>query len=152
MADFTTPASDAGSVQANAFPIKPAIAVALAALADWLFYDQSIGISAVLFALALILGSLLANFATWEKNQALVAGILVLLGLLPAFEDFNTISLGFIILTLGVSIQLAANPGFGRLGQRASALLDLYLMGPFRFFREAPGMFHLPAILAGIAA
>jgi hypothetical protein len=152
MADFTTPASDAGSVQANAFPIKPAIAVALAALADWLFYDQSIGISAVLFALALILGSLLANFATWEKNQALVAGILVLLGLLPAFEDFNTISLGFIILTLGVSIQLAANPGFGRLGQRASALLDLYLIGPFRFFREAPGMFHLPAILAGIAA
>ena len=152
MADFTTPASDAGPVQAHAFPLKPAITVALAALADWLFYDQLIGISAVLFALALIFGSLLANFATWEKKQALLAGIIVLLGLLPAFEEFNAMSLGFITLTLAVGVQLAAKPGFERLGQRASALLDLYLIGPFRFFREAPGMFHLPAILAGIAA
>ena len=152
MADFTTPASNAGSVQLSAFPLKPAIAVALAALADWLFYDQRVGISAVLFALALILGSLFANFAAWGKKQALLAGTLLLLGLLPAFEDFNAISPGFIILTLGVSIQLAGKPGFERLGQRAAAFRDLYLIGPFRFFREAPGMFHLPAILAGIVA
>ena len=42
MADFSTPVSHAGSVQENAFPIKPAIALALAALADWLFYGQRI--------------------------------------------------------------------------------------------------------------
>lgn len=152
MAEFTAPASDAGFVQAYAFPLKPAIAIALAVLADWLFYDQLIGISAVLFALALIFSSLLANFTTWDESQALLAGVLVLLGLLPAVEEFNMISLGFIVLTLGVSIQLAAKPGFEQLGQRASAFLDLYLIGPFRFFREAPAMFHLPAILAGIAA
>lgn len=152
MSDFTTPASDANSVQVNALPLKPAIAVALAALADWLFYGQMIGISAVIFALALIFGSLLSNFSTWEKRRALLAGVLVLLGLLPAFEEFNAISLGFIVLTLGVSIQLAANHGSERLRQRAWAFLDLYVIGPFRFFREAPAMFHLPAILAGIAA
>ena len=152
MSDFTAPASGAGSVQEHAFPLKPAIALALAALADWVFYDHQIGISAVVFALALMSGSTLANLATWEKKQALLTVILVLLGLLPALEEFNTISLTFIILTLGVSIQLAANPGFERLGQRASALRDLYLFGPFRFFREAAGMFHLPTIMAGIAA
>jgi hypothetical protein len=151
MSDLTTPASDANSVHANDLPLKPAIAVALAALADWLFYGQRIGISAVIFALALIFGSLLANFSTWEKRRALLAGVLVLFGLLPAFEEFNAISLGFIVLTLGVSIQLAANHGSERLGQRAWAFFDLYVIGPFRFFRQAPAMFHLPAILAGIA-
>jgi len=34
MIDLTTPASNAGFVQDNAFPVKPAVAVALAALAD----------------------------------------------------------------------------------------------------------------------
>jgi len=38
MADFSTPASNAGSVQETIFPIKPAVTLALAALADWLFY------------------------------------------------------------------------------------------------------------------
>src|SRR5260221_6996052 len=41
------------SVQDNAFPGKPVVAFALAALADWLFYGQRIGISALLFAIAL---------------------------------------------------------------------------------------------------
>src|SRR6266542_274431 len=63
MADFTTPTSNAGTVQENAFPVKPAMALALAALADWLFYGHRIGISVVVFAVALACGSLLANFA-----------------------------------------------------------------------------------------
>ena len=96
MADFSSPAPTAGSVQENIFPVKPAIAVVLAALADWLFYDQQIGISAVVFTLALICGSVLVNLATLEKTQALLAGLVVLLGLLPAVEEFNTASLIFI--------------------------------------------------------
>ena len=53
MADFTMPASNAGSVQDNAISVKLVVAFALAALADWLFYGQRIGISAVIFAVAL---------------------------------------------------------------------------------------------------
>ena len=122
------------------FPLKPAIAVVLAALADWLFYNQQIGLSAVVFVLALICGSVLVNFATLEKTQALLAGLVVLLGLLPAVEEFNTVSLIFILLSLGVGLQLAASRNFERIGQRVSALRDLYLFGPFRFFRDAPRM------------
>src|SRR3954471_3173302 len=69
MTDFTTPASHAGPVQDNSFPAKPAIAIALAALADWLFYDQRTGISVVVFAIALACGSLLANFARLNRKM-----------------------------------------------------------------------------------
>src|SRR5690242_19522866 len=64
MIDITSPASDAGSAQEGSFPIKAAIVLTLAALADWLFYGHVIGISAAIFAVALACGSLLANATT----------------------------------------------------------------------------------------
>ena len=57
MADFTAPASNAGSVHEGAFPVKAAIVLALAALSDWLFYGHGIGISAAIFAVAVACGS-----------------------------------------------------------------------------------------------
>ena len=123
MVDFSTPASYAGSVQENAFPVKPAIALALAALADWLFYGQRIGISAVVFAIALIVRFVARQFRDAEsKTQALLAGILVLPGLVPAVEEFNAASLVFMLLALGVGLQLATNRKLERLGERAAAL------------------------------
>ena len=151
MADLITPASDAGPVQQSTFPAKPAIALALAALADWLFYDRSIGISATVFALALAGGSLLTNFATFRNKHALLVGILLLLGLIPAVEEINFISLLFIILTLGVCLTLATNRSFETLGQRILALRDLYLFGPFRIFRDVPAMIDRSAAAATIA-
>ena len=88
-AEFSTPASHAGSVQENGFPIRLVIALALAALADWLFYGQRTGISAVIFAIALTGGALLANFSRLNKAQVLLAGLLVLAGLIPAVEEFK---------------------------------------------------------------
>jgi len=61
MAEFSTPMSDAGSLQNDSFAVKPAMVLALAALADWLFYGHRIGISAAVFAIALACGALLAN-------------------------------------------------------------------------------------------
>jgi hypothetical protein len=151
MADLITPASDAGAAQQSTFPVKPAITLALAALADWLFYDRSIGISATVFAFALAGGSLLANFSTYRKKHTLLAGILLLLGLMPAVEELNFISLLFIILALGVCLQLATNRSFETLGQRIAALRDLYVFGPFRLFRDAPAMFDRSAAAAAIA-
>ena len=121
MADFSSPAPAAVSVQENIFPVKPAIAVVLAALADWLFYDQRIGISAVVFALALICGSVLVNLATLEQQQTLLAGLVVLAGLLPAVEEFNTVSLIFIASVARRWPLLTTNRKFERIGQRAPA-------------------------------
>jgi hypothetical protein len=151
MADLITSASDADAARQRTFPVNPAIALALAALADWLFYDRSIGISATVFAFALAGGSLLANFPTYRNRHALPAGILLLLGLMPAVEELNFISSFFIILALGVCLQLATNRSFETLGQRISALRDLYVFGPFRFFRDAPAMFDRSAAATAIA-
>jgi len=151
MADFTAPASNAGSVQDGTFPVKAAIALALAALADWLFYGHGIGISAAIFAVAVACGSLLANRATLKRKQVLPAGALLLLGLVPAAEEFNAASLTFIVLAPGMGLLLTTNHDRHRLGERAAALCDLYLVGPFRFFRDAIGVFNLPALKTGFA-
>ena len=151
MADFTAPASNAGSVQEGTFPVKAAIVLALAALADWLFYGHVIGISAAIFAVAVACGSLLANLATLNRKQVLPAGVLLLGALVPAIEEFNVASLTFMVLALGVGLLLTTNRDRPRLGERAAALCDLYLVGPFRFFREAIAAFNLPALRTGFA-
>lgn len=151
MTDFTTPASDTGIARKSTLPIKPAIALALAALADWLFYDQPVGISAVIFAIALILGSLLANFAAMDRTKLSLAGFVAAAGLVLAFEEFNAISLAFIMLSLGICLQLITSRKSDRLGERARALGELYLIAPFRMLRDVPGMISLPAVISGVA-
>ncbi|KRQ95336.1 hypothetical protein CQ10_32825 [Bradyrhizobium valentinum] len=149
MTDFTTPASEAGSAQASPLPVKPAIAVALAALADWLFYGHQIGISAVAFALALVVGSLAANFARLNRSRMLPAGALALAGLVPVVEEFNAASLTFMALGLGVGLLLTTNTQQNSLSERAAALCDLFLIGPFRFSRDTIGVFNLPILKTG---
>jgi hypothetical protein len=151
MADLTAPAFKAGSVQEGTLPVKAAIVLAMAALADWLFYGHSIGISAAIFAIALASGSLLANLATLNRGQVLPAGALLLVGLVPAVEEFNAASFAFMVLALGVGLLLTTNRERHGLGERAAALCDLYLVGPFRFFRDAISAFNLPALRSGFA-
>ncbi|KRR27935.1 hypothetical protein CQ14_08885 [Bradyrhizobium lablabi] len=151
MADFTAPASNAGSVREGTFPVKATVALALAALADWLFYGHGIGISAAIFAVAVACGSLLANLATLNRKQVLLAGVLLLVALVPAIEEFNVASLTFTVLALGIGLLLTTNRDRHRLGERTAALCDLYLVGPFRFFRDAIGAFNLPALKTGFA-
>ena len=67
MVDFTAPVSSASSIQEGPLPVKAAIVLALAALADWLFFGHGIGISAALFTVAVACGSLLANLATLNR-------------------------------------------------------------------------------------
>jgi len=149
MADFSASASGAGSLRANAFPIGLPIAFALAALADWLFYDQPIGISAVVFAIALAGGALLANFTRLNKAQLLPASLLMLAALVPAVEEFNWASFLFIVLALGIGLLLTTNRKLSGIGEQAAALCDLYLTGPFRLLGDTIRLFTLPTLTAG---
>lgn len=150
MTEFSTRAVEASARASGAFPVKPALAVALAALADWLFYGEPIGISAVVFSLTLVSGSLLTNFATLDRRRLLPAGLIILVGLVPAIEEFNPASLAFIILALGAALQLTTNREVSGLAERAAALCDLYLVGPFRFVRDAARSLHIPALTSGV--
>jgi len=84
MADFSAPASNAGSVQEGTLSVKAAIVLALAALADWLFYRHGIGISAAIFAVAVACGSVLANLATLNRKPMPLAFAGSILLLFPA--------------------------------------------------------------------
>jgi hypothetical protein len=150
MTSLSATEPDVRSARENAFPFKLAIALCLAALADWLFYGERIGISAVVFAIALTCGSLLANFSRLNRKRTLLAGAVVLAGLVPAIEEFNAVSLAFIVLALGVGLLLTTGREPGGLADRAVALCDLFLIGPFRFFRDAAGVFNLPALTTGL--
>ena len=151
MADFTVPACNAEPVPDGNLPVKAAIVLVLAALADWLFYGHGIGISAAIFAVAVASGSMLANSASLNRRQLLPATALLLVALVPAIEEFNAASLTFIVLALGVGLLLTTNRDRHRLPERAAALCDLYLVGPFRLFRNAIAAFNLPALRTGFA-
>ena len=133
MTDFTTPTSNAGSAQEGTFPVKATIVLALTALADWLFYGHGIGISAAIFAVVLACGSLLANIATLNRKKVPLACALLSVALVPAVEEFNLASLTLMVLGLGIGLLLTTNRDQHRLGERAAALCDLYLVGPFNF-------------------
>jgi uncharacterized protein DUF4153 len=135
----------------NIVSIRLAAAIVLAGLADWLLYDESAGISVVVFAIALAGVSLMTNLETVDRSRLLLAAFILFAGLVPAIEDYNTISLGFILLALGVTAAMLTNHGFDSLADRARALRELYIFAPFRLIRDAVGALNLPGISSGIA-
>ncbi|WP_342727856.1 DUF4173 domain-containing protein [Bradyrhizobium sp. B097] len=130
-------------------PAKTAAALALAALADWLFYDQNAGLSVVLFAFALAGVSLAANFGLVARHRLPIAGAIVVAGLLPALEEVNAVSLAFAILALGTALALMTNPCLDSLTRGAASLVDLFLVSPFRLFRDVVSAFDLPGLTRG---
>jgi Domain of unknown function (DUF4173) len=149
MPSFAPPIPDVRLAQTNPFPSRFAIALGLAALADWLFYDERIGMSVVLFAIALMGCSLLANHAATDRRRMLIAGLVLIAGIIPAIEELNLLSFAFAVLALGVGVLVTTNPDIDGLADRARALLGLFLFGPFRLIREASGLFNVPALANG---
>jgi hypothetical protein len=149
MPSFAPPIPDVHPVQTNPFSSRFAIALGLAALADWLFYGERIGVSFVLFAIALMGCSLLANRAASDGGRMLIAGLVLIAGIVPAIEELNLLSFAFAALALGVGVLVTTNPDIDGLGDRARALLGLYLSGPFRLIRDAAGSLNVPAIATG---
>ena len=150
MPNLAQPESIVSPVRTNIVPLRPAAAIGLSALADWLFYNEYVGISVVIFAIALAGCSLVTNFPALDRRRLLAAGLVLISGLVPAIEDVNALSLGFVLLALGVAAAMLTNPGFDSLADRARALRELYLIAPFRLIRDAVGALNLPSISSGI--
>ena len=151
MTSLSTTEPDVRSAQENMFPVKLAIALSLAALADWLFYGERVGLSLAIFASAIACASLLANRVTLDRRRAVLGGIILAVGLLPAIEEVSTLSLLIVIASLALSLLLATNPDTTEFGERVRALRNLFLLGPFRFFREVPQVFSVSSFTRGIA-
>ena len=150
MPSFAPPIPDVRLAQANLFPSRFAIALGLAALADWLFYGERVGISFVLFSIALMGCSLLANHAASDGKRMLIAGLALIAGIIPAVEQLNALSLAFALLGLGLAVSIATNPDLDDgLADRARALCDFFLLGPFRLIRDMAGSLNMPALATG---
>lgn len=135
----------------SSIPAKVGFALVLAALADWLFYGERIGLSLSLFAIAIAGVSVLFNHATLDLRRAMIAAAILVAGLVPAVDELNTLSFLILIAALTIALLLATDPETAELGERARALRNFFLLGPLRFFPEALHVFNMSAFTRGIA-
>ncbi|MGY8683499.1 DUF4173 domain-containing protein [Bradyrhizobium sp. UFLA05-153] len=152
---MTSPASVAASdirpIQRSAVPARLTMALALVTLADWLFYDERIGISLAIFAVAIASASWLANHATLDLRRAALGGIIVIVGLVPVIEEVSLLSVLLLVMAFAIGLLLATNPDTTAFADRARALRNLFLFGPFRIFRDVLQIFDLTGFTRGIA-
>ena len=132
-------------------PAKIGLALVLAALADWLFYGQRIGLSLTLFAIALAGVSALFNHVSLDLRRALIGSAVLVAGLVPLIEELNTLSFLILIASLAIALLLVTNSETTGLADRARALRNFVLLGPFRFFLDAPQALNASALTRGIA-
>ncbi|SFI98185.1 DUF4153 domain-containing protein [Bradyrhizobium sp. cf659] len=147
----STIAADIQPIRHSSIPAKVGLALALAALADWLFYGERIGLPLTLFAVAIGCASVLFNHEALDFRRAAIGGTIFMLGLMPAVEELNTLSFLILVTSLTIALLLATNPETTELGDRARALRNFVLLGPFRFFPEALQIFNMSAFTRGIA-
>ena len=147
----STIAADLQPIRPSSIPAKLGLALVLAALADWLFYGQRIGLSLALFAIAIACVSVLFNYAALDLRRAMVGAAIFVAGLVPAIEELNTLSFLILILSLTIALLIATNPDTTELTERARALRNFFLLGPFRFFIDAFQVLNLSALTRGIA-
>jgi hypothetical protein len=149
MTSVATPLPDFYPGERHPAGLKLALALVLVGLADWLFYDQREGISVVLFAAALMCGSLATNFGGLDRTQAGRAAVIFLAGLVPAIEDLNPLSFAILVVALCSGIAILTNPNLKRLRDWLLALRDLLVVGPFRSVVDATGLLNFAKIEAG---
>ncbi|WFU73590.1 DUF4173 domain-containing protein [Bradyrhizobium sp. CB2312] len=147
----STIAADIQPIRHSSIPAKVGLTLALAALADWLFYAQRTGLSLTLFALAIVCVSVLFNQASLDLRRAGIGAAVLVAGLMPAVEELNTLSFLILVTSLTIALLLATNPETTGLADRARALRNFVLFGPFRFFPEALQVFNMSAFTRGIA-
>jgi len=147
----STIAAEIQPIRHSSIPAKVGLALVLATLADWLFYGQRIGLSLTLFAIAMACVSVLFNHAALDLRRAMIGTAILVAGLVPAIEELNMLS--FLILTMALAIAhlIATNPETTELTERARALRNFVLFGPFRFFLEALQVFNMSAFTRGLA-
>ena len=147
----STSTTDIQPIRPSALSAKLAVALLLAGLADWLFYGQRIGLSLTLFAIATACVSVLFNHAGLDLRRAAISGAILTLGVVPAVEELNTLSFLILIASLTIALLVATNPDTTEFTERVRALRNFLLLGPFRFFLDAPQMFNMSAFASGIA-
>lgn len=109
-----------------------AASLLLITLADWLFYGRRIGISVLLFLVALAAFSLVANGLNARRRDIGMAVAVLTAALVPLVESTNMIALAFGAAGIGAFALIVTQHWQGSLAQRLREVLGLYLGGPWR--------------------
>lgn len=109
-----------------------AASLLLITLADWLFYGRRLGISVLLFLVALAAFSLVANGLNARRRDIGMAVMVLAVALVPLVESANMLALAFGAAGIGAFALILAQHWQGSLAQRLRELLGLYLGGPWR--------------------
>jgi hypothetical protein len=120
----------------DSIPRKLIVALAVTGFADWLFYDQKIGISVALFLGVLAVLSLLTNSLHAGARQSLFAAAVLLIGLAAVIEEVNLLSASLCVLAVAVAVSTLTNSLMDGLRERYHAVRYLLLIGPFRIFAD----------------
>jgi hypothetical protein len=117
-------------------PRRLAVAAGATALADWLFYDRTIGISLALFLLVLAGLSLLVNRMRAGRREALIAVAILIAGVAPIVEALTPLSVLFGVLAVAVAVSTLTTPFIEGWRDRFNAVRTLLLVGPFRLLPD----------------
>ncbi|WP_314951989.1 DUF4173 domain-containing protein [Bradyrhizobium cosmicum] len=147
----STIAAEIPPIRHSSIAAKVGLALVLAALADWLFYGARIGLSLALFAIAMACASVIFNHAGLNLRRAMIGTAILVAGLVPAIEELNTLSFVILTMALASALLLTTNPETIGLAERARALRNFFLFGPFRFFLEVFQVFNMSAFTRGVA-
>jgi hypothetical protein len=135
----------------SSIPAKIGCALALAAFADWLFYGQRIGLSLTLFAIALAGVSVLFNRAALDMRRAMIGSAVLAAGLVPVVEELKALPFLILVASLAIALLLVTDAETTGFADRVRALRNFVLLGPFRFFLDAPQALNASAFSRGIA-
>jgi hypothetical protein len=141
---MTAPAAATRDVR---WSIKIAGVVALATLADWLFFRRQIGISLALFVLALAATVLLIAPARGGRRDMAVASAVLIAGLLPLIEQANVLSILLCVLATAYFAVVVSPRAGDSVGERVTGSLWLLLAGPWQFL---PDLGHAWAARGGV--
>jgi hypothetical protein len=111
-------------------------AIAVTALADFLFYRHTPGISIAIFAVALCVAALVANPVRARFPELVIASAVLAAALAPAIEEFGLLS--FLFAAAGASVFALAATGWQArtAGDRIADVVLMIVSGPFRLLAD----------------
>lgn len=117
-------------------------ALAVTALADWLFYQHTPGASVAIFAAALCVTVLFTNPVLARWTELLAAFIVLIAALAPAVEDFTPLSLAFVVAGACVFALLATGWPMRPAVHRVVDVGWMAISGPFRLSADLGCAIH----------
>ena len=95
MSDVSVPASTELPRSSSGWPRQLVLVLAMVGLADWLFYGHAIGISALIFLMALDLGVVIANPLRTGRSDMLTGFGVLVMALVPLAVETSILSVLF---------------------------------------------------------